>query len=289
MTNSTNDSVADATQTNRTPAPTPTPAPLLCNRKERFRHCLETSGAERLLVGLDFDGTLAPHVDDPTRATLRRGNRELLERLVAHPKFTVAVISGRELADLRSRVDVDGIRYAGNHGLEMDANSPLNSPDSVRSTIGRVCGMLARELASIDGVQIENKGITASIHYRSVDTDNYEPDQLCQLIDQVVSDATTGDGTLRLTTGHNVIELRPPIDWDKGRALSQFIDEETASVFPLFIGDDTTDEDAFSVTRRAGIGVHVGAAETLADFQVSGPAAVSALLEWLCETCTEWL
>ncbi|WP_330631059.1 trehalose-phosphatase [Halocatena halophila] len=289
MTNSTNDSVADTAQTNRSPAPTPTPAPLLCKRKDRFRHCLETSDAERLFLGLDFDGTLAPHVDDPTSAAMRSGNHKLLERLAAHPKFTVAVISGRELADLRSRVDVDGIRYAGNHGLEMDTNPPLESPDSVRSTIGRVCGMLERELASIDGVQIENKGITASVHYRDVETDGHEPEQLYQLIDAVVSDATTDDGKLRLTTGHDVIELRPPIDWDKGRALRQFIDEETASVIPLFIGDDTTDEDAFSVTRTAGIGIHVGTAETLADFQVSGPAAVSELLEWLCETGSECL
>jgi trehalose 6-phosphate phosphatase len=224
------------------------------------------SDADGLAVFTDFDGTLAPIVDRPDAATMPPTVEEELAVLRDHPETVVAVVSGRALDDLRERVDVDGIAYAGNHGLELHADGEtVVNPDAqqARNAINAVCQRL-RETIDVPGAVVENKGVTATVHYRMVD------DSGVPLVRDRVQDAVAPT-SLRLTEGKEVLELRPDVKWDKGRAVEWLLDRLTADAErwpPVYVGDDTTDEAAFRSLPADGVGVKVGEGETAAEFRV---------------------
>jgi len=224
------------------------------------------SDADGLAVFTDFDGTLAPIVDRPDAASMPPAVEEELAVLRDHPETAVAVVSGRALDDLRERVDVDGIAYAGNHGLELhgDGETVVN-PDAqqARNAINAVCQRL-RETIDVPGAVVENKGVTATVHYRMVD------DSGVPLVRDRVQDAVAPT-SLRLTEGKEVLELRPDVEWDKGRAVEWLLDHLTSDSEqwpPVYVGDDTTDEAAFRALPDDGVGVKVGEGETAAEFRV---------------------
>ena len=169
-------------------------------------------GDRRLLVFLDYDGTLSPIVARPQDAVLAADMRAALTALAArHP---VAVVSGRQLADVRERVGLPGLYYAGNHGFEI-AGPP---PDGLRwevaaeyvDALDAFRAALAPEIEGIDGVLIEHKRYSLSIHYRLVD-----PARVPGLIERVEA-ATAAHPRLRLRRGKCVLEIRPDLDWHKG-------------------------------------------------------------------------
>ncbi|WP_323191534.1 trehalose-phosphatase [Halostella sp. PRR32] len=222
--------------------------------------------ADGLAAFTDFDGTLAPIVDRPDAARIAPAVEEELTVLRDHPETVVAVVSGRALDDLRERVGVDGIGLAGNHGLELHAgDETVVNPDAkaAKETIDAVCQRL-RETIDIAGAVVENKGVTATIHYRMVD------DSEVPLVRDRVQDAIAPT-SLRLTEGKEVLELRPDVEWDKGRAVEWLLDHLTPDGegwTPVYVGDDTTDEAAFRALPPEGVGVKVGGEETAADYRV---------------------
>src|SRR5437667_345376 len=122
-----------------------------------------------LALLLDFDGTLAPIAPSPELAVLPDPVRETLRRLAGRRDVLVAVISGRSLDDIRRRVAVDGFVYAGNHGLEMATHGlvwTLPEAESTREAIAQICRRLRERLERVTGVLVEDKGLTASVHYR---------------------------------------------------------------------------------------------------------------------------
>jgi alpha,alpha-trehalase len=236
------------------------------------------------VVLLDFDGTLSEIVNDPDAATLVSGARTALERLVAHCQ--VAVISGRSLADIQDRVGIPGIWYAGSHGVE------LISPDgtyrqneeagAAAKDLEAAVSELAGELGGIDGIRIENKKFAVAVHYRNV-----APDRV-----NVIAGAVHSIGQrkkLRVTTGRMVLELRPDIDWGKGKTLEWILDQiDGRLILPMFIGDDVTDEDAFDAVRHKGIGIAVRHTEaddrrSSARFALADPHAVCEFLDRLAD------
>jgi trehalose 6-phosphate phosphatase len=212
-----------------------------------------------MLVGLDFDGTLAPIVSRPEDAALPDATRPLLRQLTARPDTVVALVSGRGLADLRDRVDLADVYYAGNHGLEIEGpgvHRVHEGAEASLETLGRLADTLAGRLDSIDGVIVEDKGLTLSVHYRLV----ADPAAVSRVTERVR--AACGDvAGLRLTEGKKVLEIRPAVDWHKGRAL-RFLRETLLSgrvgAPTLFIGDDRTDEDAFREVGENGCAIVVG-------------------------------
>jgi trehalose 6-phosphate phosphatase len=217
------------------------------------------SAAGSLLLGLDFDGTLAPIVSRPELAAVLPAARAALDRIVHRGDTPIALVSGRGLADLRSRIDLDGIYYAGNHGLEIEGpgvHRIHEEADGARQALQRLAGELESALADIDGVLVEDKSLTLSVHFRLVDDPAVE-----RHVRDTVRECARDHADIRLTDGKKVVEIRPDVDWHKGRAfrfLRDVIERRSGRAPAVFIGDDRTDEDAFRVLGNTDCSIVVG-------------------------------
>jgi trehalose 6-phosphate phosphatase len=232
--------------------------------------------AERVLVGLDYDGTLTPLVNDPARATLEPNRREVLRDLAARPGVAVAIISGRALDDVRDLVNLPGLIYAGNHGLDI-AGPGLRFIDpaalATQDSLRKVADNLTARTSVIPGVWVEDKALTLSIHVRRAAPVDHGR------VRRLVERAAAGSG-FRVTPGNQVFEVRPRTPGAKGVAL-RWIRETLALPMTLYAGDDFTDEDAFRALPD-GITIRVGrAVESCARYTVAGPDAMWSFLAWL--------
>jgi alpha,alpha-trehalase len=217
-------------------------------------------GTTRAAVFLDYDGTLTPIVARPDLAILGDSMRDVLAALAR--RATVAVVSGRDVRDVKEMVGLDGIYYAGSHGLDIvgpDGNpvrpKRMGDPGRYQPSLAGAEDELRRRLGSVEGVLLERKRFALAVHFRQVAEDRVDS------VAEAVVETSTSYPDLRVTTGKKVLELRPNLDWDKGRALLWLLSElglDSPDVTPMYLGDDDTDEDAFRVVRRTGIGVVVG-------------------------------
>jgi trehalose 6-phosphate phosphatase len=230
-----------------------------------------------LLFCTDFDGTLAGIETDPDAPALGDENRAALERLRDHDRVRVAVISGRELADLTERVGIAGLDYAGNHGLELQrAGTTTTHPvaERRRRDLDAIVVDIEERLADSDCF-VEDKSVSATVHYRTAPERAEEVHDIVEsAVERVAPDK------FELSTGKDIVELMPAVAWDKGDALS-LLAEEYPGWLPMYVGDDTTDEAAFRALLGTGIGVHVGNAETAADYRIENPDEVTRFLDWL--------
>ena len=246
---------------------------------ERSREIVGRMAGRTPAIFLDYDGTLTPIVSDPANALLPEKTKEAVERL-AH-RFRVAIISGRDLADLQRLVAIKGIAYAGSHGF--DIVGPDGLPENrVRwlqflPSLGQAEARLRQLLEDIPGASVERKRFAIAVHYRLV-SDSYT-----HKVQRVVDQVAAQDSNLRTTGGNKVFELRPNIDWDKGKALVfllELLGLDSDTVVPFFIGDDITDEDAFRTIQEVGIGIIVLGREkrlTVAHYTLQNPVEVGLL------------
>ncbi len=238
----------------------------------------EIGSAPHLLLGLDFDGTLAPIVSHPSDASMPEETRSILKRLASRPDMTVAIVSGRALPDLAWRMDLNVI-LAANHGLEISGrglNFQHEQAESRRSMLHRICEQFARALTAIPGAWVENKGLTASVHFRSVE--DSRKDEVASIVRGIAEADRDG---LEVRNGNQVLEILPGVTWNKGSAvrwiLDQLPEEKTAL---CYLGDDVTDEDVFDALD--GITIRVGeCAPTAARFWVRDTFEVAGFLRWL--------
>lgn len=237
--------------------------------------------ARPLLVGLDFDGTLAPLALRPGRARLSRGTRGLLSRLAAKRSVRLAVLSGRGLADVKARVGLRRVTCAGNHGLEIEGPGVRWSHPgalAARSAAQGAARALERRLRDFPGAELENKGLTLSVHYRLVPA-AARPGLRRLLLRAVGPHA----GRLELAPGKQVREVRPRVRWNKGHALLKIARLMGGGPGLLFVGDDRTDEEGFRVLGRRAVTVRVGsAARSAARFLLRRRERVEDLLRLLC-------
>jgi trehalose 6-phosphate phosphatase len=233
--------------------------------------------AEQLSLCLDFDGTLAPIVKDPDAAEMPARTASALESLAERPRVDVAVVSGRALEDLRDRVRVDGCALAGNHGLETDRDGDRwVHPEVDREALERVRETVLDRVADVPGCHVEDKGLTATVHFRQADVGREE-------IAPLVEEAVAEEPTIETSPGRQIVEVRPTVEWDKGHAVRELVDERSMAVY---VGDDTTDEDAFRAVEElpgGGIGVLVGEGPSAAEFRIHDVDGVRAFLKWLAE------
>lgn len=238
-----------------------------------------------MLVALDFDGTLSPIVPRPSDAALLDGLTEPMRRLAARGDTDVAIVSGRGLADVRARVALDGVYYAGNHGFEIEGpgvDRVLEEAEAARPALQSTAAALQEALADETGAEVEDKGWTLTIHYRRADREGAE----ARVREAVLREG--GRSGLRVTEGKKVFEIRPDVDWHKGRA-TQFLLDTIApdgGLPAIFIGDDRTDEDAFTVVRELGGGIVVGdppPSQTAAVAWIRDPGEVLDLIRELAE------
>ncbi len=216
----------------------------------------EWQSRKRLLLLLDFDGTLSPFEDHPGRARLPAKTKALVRLLGARPRVKVAVISGRAVSDIRSRVGLRSVYYAGNHGLEIEGPG-LSFRHPEGAALKPALRDLARDLRAMSGclrgVVVENKGMSLSLHFRRLPA--ADRDRLRTVLR--AARLITNGLPLRWRRGHEVWEVVPDARWDKGRAALRLL-SHLRHPFPIALGDDRTDEDMFRALRDQGTTVRVG-------------------------------
>jgi trehalose 6-phosphate phosphatase len=226
--------------------------------------------AKHILLLTDFDGTLAPIAERPELAALPKDTRGLLQALTSKRKFTIGIISGRSLADLKSKVKIDGVIYAGNHGFEIEGPglrfvNPI--ADEIKPFFEIIRRILELTSAKIKGVFVEDKGITLSVHYRQADENKAR--DVKKIVEQAVN-GPSSQGLFKMSLGKKVYEVRPAVNWNKGKAVKLLIKKYGQSVwynglFPIYLGDDLTDEDAFRTIEKFGRGMSVFVGECYAN------------------------
>ncbi|KAI7730223.1 hypothetical protein M8C21_023060 [Ambrosia artemisiifolia] len=234
-----------------------------------FHHIINRAHKKKIVIFLDYDGTLSPIVDDPERAFMSIDMHSAVKGVAKY--FPTAIISGRSRDQVSELVGLTELFYAGSHGMDItfpakDTN-PISHTNCIRSTdkqgkevnlfqparefipmINEVFRTLVEVTKDISGAFVENHKFCTSVHYRNVD------EKCWPMIAQCVHDVLKDYPRLKLTHGRKVLEVRPLIDWDKGKAVEFLLESlglsNTSGVLPIYIGDDRTDEDAFKVLRE---------------------------------------
>jgi trehalose-phosphatase len=234
----------------------------------------------RVSVFLDFDGTLTPIVDFPNQAVMLPETRVTLKRLSEIGTFSLTIVSGRALNDVRERVGIANLTYAGNHGLEIWGEGlHFVQPEAVQriKILGEFSRRLRERLRHIPGVEVENKVLTTSVHFRRA-----ERGSLDEIRKTVHAELAFSERLFRMIRGLQIIEIRPRVDWNKGSAV-RWIQQGigSADTLSLYVGDDATDEDAFAALPEA-VTVRVGHAKgTAARYYLDDQRSVTHFLSWL--------
>lgn len=228
---------------------------------------------------LDYDGTLTPIVQRPELAVISKDMKDVVQQL--SKRFTTAIVSGRMREDVEKLAGIKGILYAGSHGFDiLGMGISLIEPRAKQAIplIAEIAKQISKELGGIPGILIEEKKFSLAVHYRLVEEEHIP--KIKDLLQKVIRD----NRSLRLMSGKKVFEILPNIDWDKGKAvrwIMQTLGISWSDASVVYIGDDTTDEDAFRIVRTRGIGILVSdkPEESAADFQLSSTEEVKKLFK----------
>ena len=223
-----------------------------------------------IMLFLDFDGTLSPITKTPQKAFIPKETREILKRLITTSKCRVVIVSGRTLNDIKNKVGIKQIIYVGNHGFEIEGPKiKFRTPGLLRykSYLRQIKSDLNKRLSNIKGVLLEDKGINLAVHYRLVRKDKvplvktaFHESVIFYLIKHKI----------KIKSGKMLLEVRPPMDWNKGKVVLWLLARQRfilngKNILPIYIGDDTTDEDAFKALkkylpagRQGGVTIFVG-------------------------------
>lgn len=241
----------------------------------------------RIAVFLDYDGTLTPIVERPELAVLSESMRGKLSDLAE--RCPVAIVSGRDLVDVRGLVGLNNLIYAGSHGFDIAGPNGqeihCDKGEGFHDLITQIEDRLHRELDPVEGSLIEHKKSSVAVHYRLVGASDRA--LVKAAVDRILEDHEE----LRVTPGKMVYEIQPRLDWDKGKAvlwLLEVLGLDGDDVAPVYLGDDVTDEDAFEALAGRGIGVFVGDPSdpevehrTSADYIVKDPDEAGLFLQSL--------
>ena len=229
---------------------------------------------------LDYDGTLTPIVRRPEDAVMSDEMRSVISELAG--LCPLAVISGRDLKDVRSLVNVDDIFYAGSHGFDIAGPAEWHMENQKGREFLPVLETAEKEikdrLKNIPGARVERKKFSIAAHFREVPVDKAD------LVNKAVDDVLAKHSELRKGYGKKVYEMQPDIDWDKGKALLWLLDKlnlDNQDVFPFYLGDDVTDEDAFEILTNRGIGIVISEEKrpSKAKYKLRNPSEVLVFLK----------
>lgn len=225
---------------------------------DKWNEVVARLGNKNIFLFLDYDGTIAPIVEQPDKAIIPETIRETLNRLVQDSGVRIAVISGRSLKDIRSRVNMDDIIYSGNHGLEIAGHGftyEYEVPGPYKEAIENIKRELLDKLSKFEGVLIEDKGLTLSIHYRLAD-ESIVPD-LHSTLGQYY-----GNKIVNIREDKKTFEIVPLLAWNKGNAVLSILKDTPLifgkEVFPIYVGDTLTDEHAFVAINDIGLTIRIG-------------------------------
>eukprot|EP00850_Spirogloea_muscicola_P004469 SM000019S05013 [mRNA] locus=s19:419767:423695:- [translate_table: standard] len=264
---------------------------------DHFGEVTGLAQGKQLALFLDYDGTLSPIIEDPERAFMTDQMRAAVKDVAAH--FPTAIISGRGREKVYSFVQLSELFYAGSHGL--DIMGPANGYGGVTADgqvgdrviyqpaqeflplMDEICGTLKDRLTLIEGASIEHNKFCITVHFRRVREESW------QELATIVTDVIKQYPNIKTTFGRKVLEVRPVVEWNKGKAVAYLLKalglENDHTVLPVYIGDDRTDEDAFSLLkeRGSGCGIVVSrvAKPTTASYSLRDPPEVMAFLRRL--------
>ncbi len=216
-----------------------------------------------LFLFLDCDGTLTPIVDTPDKAVISQETKKLLDSLAQKKNCRVAIISGRALVDIKERVGLKNIIYSGNHGFEIEGPKikyELVLPVGYKKILQRIKVKLKEKLSGIKGAFVEDKNLSLALHFRLVDK---EQRASVKTIFHETTIVYLVKNKIRIKPGKKVLEVRPPLPWDKGKVVLWLLARQEAllksqKIIPIYIGDDLTDEDAFKALKNRGLTIFVG-------------------------------
>ncbi|OFW47853.1 MAG: trehalose-phosphatase [Actinobacteria bacterium RBG_13_35_12] len=237
-------------------------------------------GKEKAIFFFDYDGTLTPIVQQPDLAKISPEMKEIIRQLSL--KYKLAIVSGRGRRNLQTLVDLPGIFYAGDHGLDiMGPDISMIHPKVKKflPLIQNISKSLDKSLSHIPGVIVEKKKMSAAIHYRQVSKEDLPGLKLP--LKKILKENREN---IRLLKGKKVVEFLPNIEWNKGKAVLWILnalrlDWSEHKIF--YLGDDTTDEDAFRILRTRGTSILIAekAEKSAADFRLSSPEEVKCWLK----------
>ncbi|CAK9279074.1 unnamed protein product [Sphagnum jensenii] len=268
-----------------------------------FKEVMVEAKAKQVVVFLDYDGTLSPIVEDPDQAYMPNDMRVIVKEVAIY--FPTAIISGRARPKVYEFVQLPELYYAGSHG--MDIMGPANGTNGFKAKgtqmkdkmgndvvlfqpaseylplMDEVCKILSESSKGIRGARVEHNRFCITMHFRCVKEESWGP--LAEKVESVLKDYPT----LCLTHGRKVLEIRPAIAWDKGKAVDFLLSSlglsDCRDVFPVYIGDDQTDEDAFKVLNGLNHGCSILVTsvpkETKASFSLRDPCEVMGFLRHL--------
>ncbi|KAE9587752.1 putative trehalose-phosphatase [Lupinus albus] len=264
---------------------------------DMFDQIMESSKGKQIVMFLDYDGTLSPIVEDPDRAFMSNSMRKTVRKLARC--FPTAIVTGRCKDKVYNFVRLGELYYAGSHGLDIKGPTRTSKYNKDRKgetlhfqpasqflpMIDEVYQRLVDKTKSVPGAMVENNKFCVSVHFRCVDEKKWS--ELAHQVKLVLKDYPK----LRLTEGRKVLEIRPTIKWDKGKALEFLLESlglaHCSDVFPVYIGDDRSDEDAFKKLRDRGQGFGILVSkfpkETNAYYSLQEPKEVMDFLQRLVE------
>lgn len=238
--------------------------------------------ARRVLVACDFDGTLCSIASSPSEVRITPALLEVLRRMCANDRMSLAVISGRALEDVTARVPIDAI-FAGNHGLEIRGRGihfEHECARRLRPELKRNCEELAEIVRPWPGAWVEDKGLTATVHYRGVDEQQAHAVR-CAVRRHIVGRSPS----LSLRAGKKALELYPKAAWGKGEALTYIRKNRAPVDVCICLGDDQTDEGMFHESEGQ-INIKVGPSRpTKAGFHLIDPSGVAVFLAHVLDVC----
>ncbi|KAK9270622.1 hypothetical protein L1049_026204 [Liquidambar formosana] len=260
-----------------------------------FEQIINASKGKQIVMFLDYDGTLSPIVEDPDQAFMSNEMRAAVRDVARY--FPTAIVTGRCRDKVYKFVKLAELYYAGSHGMDIkgpakgrryikgDQRVLFQAASEFLPMIEEVYKILLEKTKSTPGAKVENNKFCVSVHFRCVDEKKW-----AALADQVKL-VLNEFPKLRLSQGRKVLEIRPTIKWDKGKALEFLLESlgyaNSNDVFPVYIGDDRTDEDAFKVLRNRGQGFGILVSkvpkETSASYSLQEPSEVMNFLRRLVE------
>lgn len=264
------------------------PVAALPSALDSFHEISARLKGRNIFVALDYDGTLTPIVDRPEDAVISPEMRRKVNDLAG--VCTLVVISGRDLKDVRDLVGIESLIYAGSHGFDISGprgqDMSFRQGDEFIPLLDKAEKAIRTLLNEIPGTSIERKKYSIAVHYRLAGEEDIPR------VEAIVDNSLAEHEGLVKGSGKKVYELRPGIDWDKGKALLWIMNAlgfELKATAPVYIGDDTTDEDAFAVIGNHGTGIVVSEGKatesTAARFTLADTEEVGIFLQRL----TTWI
>jgi len=240
-----------------------------------------------LFLFLDCDGTLAPIVDNPDKAAIAPKTKKLLGELSEKNNCKVAIISGRALADIEKKVGLKNIIYSGNHGFQITGpkiKHEMAVPAGYKKILERIKNQLENNFSKVKGVFVEDKKFSLALHFRLADR------KQVPFIKTVFHESVIlylVRNKIKIRPGKKIIEVIPPVRWDKGKIVLWLLARQEAlsknnGIVPIYIGDDATDEDAFKALKNRGLTIFVGHTDSsLAKYYVKDVEGVHNFLKFI--------